>query len=169
MGPTAICQIALDAMESARSPHAFLGIDSAGQTCVVHTTGNPLGHLILRGGQSGPNYSQEHVEQAVQRLKAANLCPHIMVDCSHANSNKDFRRQTGVFEDVLTQRVRGNSHLIGMMLESNLAEGAQKLPPDLSQLRYGVSVTDGCIGWEETERLLRAAARAIQDPVALAS
>jgi len=154
-------QTALDAMESSRRPHAFLGIDSAGQTCVVHTLGNPLGHLILRGGQSGPNYSESHIGGAIQRLLAADLCPRVMVDCSHANSNKDFRMQTSVFEDVLGQRVRGNENMIGMMVESNLCEGSQKLPADLTQLRHGVSVTDGCIGWEETEQLLRSAAQAV--------
>jgi 3-deoxy-7-phosphoheptulonate synthase len=162
-------QTALDAMESSRRPHAFLGIDSAGQTCVVHTLGNPLGHLILRGGQSGPNYGEEHVAGAVERLRAAELCPRIMVDCSHANSNKDFRLQTSVFEDVLEQRVHGNENVIGVMVESNLSEGSQKLPADLSQLRYGVSVTDGCIGWEETEHLLRSAAQGVSGLAAVAS
>lgn len=162
-------QTALDAMESARHPHAFLGIDSAGQTCVVHTSGNPLGHLILRGGQSGPNYSEADVAGAVQRLQAADLRPRIMIDCSHANSGKDYRRQSTVFDDAVRQRAHGNENVVGVMVESNLVEGSQKLPEDLSRLRYGVSVTDGCIGWEETEHLLHSADQAMGKLTALAS
>jgi 3-deoxy-7-phosphoheptulonate synthase len=150
-------QVALDAMISARQPHSFLGIDSDGGTAIIHTRGNPWGLLILRGGRSGTNYAPEQLEEAATRLRANNLLPRVMVDCSHANSDKDYRKQSAVWNEVLQQRVRGNDAIIGMMLESNLAPGNQKLTADLSALRYGVSITDGCIGWEETEVLLRSA------------
>lgn len=150
-------QTALDAMEAGRHGHGFLGIDQDGHTCVIHTKGNPWGHMILRGGQSGPNYSPKHVADAVERLAKANLCTRMVVDCSHANSSKDFRKQPGVWRNVIEQRMDGNDALCGMMLESNLSEGNQSIPKDLSQLKYGVSVTDGCIGWESTEDLLLSA------------
>lgn len=147
-------QIALDAMNSARTPHAFLGIDGEGQTCVVQTTGNPWGHLILRGGRSGPNYNREFMADTARRLQAEKLSPRIMVDCSHANSNKDPNRQGAVWRDVVRQRVEGNASVMGLMLESHLFAGKQALNGSLSSLKYGVSITDGCIGWEETESLL---------------
>jgi 3-deoxy-7-phosphoheptulonate synthase len=148
-------QTAIDAMEAARNPHCFLGIDLDGMTCVVHTTGNDLGHLILRGGRTGPNYDEEHVAAAVEMLITAGLPADVMVDCSHANSSKDHRKQENVFRYEIDQILRGNRSVIGLMLESNLFEGNQKIPADLSQLKYGVSVTDACIGWEKTEELLR--------------
>lgn len=148
-------QMALDAMQAARHAHSFLGIDGDGRTCVVHTKGNPLGHLILRGGRSGPNYYEDKIEAAAEALSAANLPANIMVDCSHANSGKDYRKQDRVWRDAIDQRIRGNTSLIGLMLESNLGEGNQKIPADLTQLRYGVSITDACVGWAKTEELLR--------------
>jgi len=149
-------QVALDAMLAARHPHRFLGIDPDGNTCVVHTRGNPWGLLILRGGRSGSNYSPEHVEQAAKQLVAHKLPSRLVVDCSHANSDKDYRKQAGVFGEVLRQRLAGADAIAGMMLESNLVEGQQKLA-DPAKLAYGVSITDGCVGWDETERLLREA------------
>ncbi len=148
-------QMALDAMQAARHTHTFLGIDGDGRTCVVHTKGNPLGHLILRGGRSGPNYYEDKIESAAEALSAANLPANIMVDCSHANSGKDYRKQDRVWRDAIDQRIRGNTSIIGLMLESNLVEGNQKIPADLAQLRYGVSITDACVGWAKTEELLR--------------
>jgi 3-deoxy-7-phosphoheptulonate synthase len=153
-------QIAIDAMISARSQHSFLGIDHAGQTCIVHTTGNKYGHLILRGGRSGTNYDEDTMQTAVAGMTKASLTPSIMVDCSHANSDKDHRKQEIVWNDVLRQRTVGSPNLIGLMLESNLEEGSQKLGSDPSQLRYGVSITDACLGWTKTEELLEAAHRA---------
>ena len=148
-------QIALDALEAARNPHSFLGIDFDGMTCIVNTTGNPWGHLILRGGRSGPNYQAPHVDAAAESMVARGLSPIIMVDCSHSNSAKDHRKQEEVFKDVIDQRwVRGNDNIIGLMLESHLFEGSQKLTPDLTKLRYGVSITDACLGWEKTEELV---------------
>lgn len=150
-------QVALDAMMAARTPHAFLGIDNEGRTCVIHSQGNPWGCLILRGGRSGPNYSADCVKAASEELARHNLPVRLVVDCSHANSNKDFRRQCVVWNSVIEQRLEGNSAIAGMMVESNLCEGSQKVPADLSQLAYGVSITDPCIGWPETESLILAA------------
>ena len=150
-------QVALDAMTAARTPHAFLGIDTDGRTCVIQSTGNPWGCLILRGGRSGPNYSAESIKTAAEALAKHDLPARLIVDCSHANSNKDFRRQCVVWNDVVQQRLENNASIAGMMLESNLHEGTQRLPADLTQLKYGVSITDPCIGWDETEALLLAA------------
>lgn len=147
-------QVAIDAMLAAQSAHSFLGIDTDGNTCVVQTTGNPWGQVILRGGRNGTNYQTPQVEAAAARLTTAGLPPSLCIDCSHANSGKDYRRQHIVWNDVIEQRVAGNRTLTGLMLESNLHPGAQK-PGDPSKLAYGVSITDGCIGWEETEQLLR--------------
>ena len=145
---------ALNAMKAARSPHSFLGIDVKGHTCIIQTKGNPLGHLILRGGSSGPNYYADQVERASEMLERAGLSPRLLVDCSHDNSGKDYRKQQRVWKDVLRQRGDGNTNIIGLMLESDLREGSQTLTGDPSQLEYGVSITDPCIGWEETEALL---------------
>ncbi len=147
-------QVALDAMTAARTPHAFLGIDGDGRTCVVHSKGNPWGCLILRGGRSGPNYSADSLRIAADELARHQLPSRLIVDCSHSNSNKDFRRQCLVWNDVIQQRLDGNLSMAGMMLESNLCEGNQIMPVDLTQLKHGVSVTDPCIGWDETETLL---------------
>lgn len=155
-------QIAIDAMLSARHPHSFLGIDSGGRTCIISTHGNPWGHLILRGGRSGPNYDAESLKAAVEQLEAAGLPSKLMVDCSHANSDKDHRRQELVWNDVIEQRVAGNASILGLMLESNLFEGSQKLAGDPHKLRYGVSITDACTGWEQTEELLVRAHRELE-------
>jgi 3-deoxy-7-phosphoheptulonate synthase len=147
-------QVALDAMLAARSQHSFLGIDNDGQTCIVNTAGNPWGFLILRGGRSGPNFDEASLQEAVELLTRSKLPPRLMVDCSHANSNKDYRLQNVAWNSCIAQRLAGNQNLVGLMLESNLNPGNQPLPGDLSELRFGVSITDGCIGWEETERLI---------------
>jgi 3-deoxy-7-phosphoheptulonate synthase len=159
-------QVATDAMLAARSQHSFLGIDNDGQTCIVNTNGNPWGFLILRGGRSGPNYSTDSLAESLNRLNAAKLPPRLMVDCSHANSNKDYRLQHICWDDCLAQRLAGNRNIVGLMLESNLKPGNQPLPHDLTQLQYGVSITDGCIGWEETERLILSAHEQLSRPSA---
>jgi 3-deoxy-7-phosphoheptulonate synthase len=146
---------ALEAFQAALKPHRFLGIDEDGLTSVVVTRGNPAGHVILRGGREAPNYDSHRIAEAVTEMTAAGLPPRIMVDCSHANSGKRHERQHVVWSSVIEQRTAGNRALIGAMLESNLEEGRQDLPADPSLLRYGVSVTDACIGWEETVGLLR--------------
>ncbi len=155
-------EIAIQAMQAAQNAHSFLGIDTDGRTCVIHTTGNPYGHLILRGGRSGPNYDAQNVKAAADALSAAKLPPFLMVDCSHANSDKDYTKQAAVWRDAVAQRAAGNKHIVGLMLESNLVAGSQKLTADLSQLKYGISITDGCIGWEQTEELLRDAHAALK-------
>jgi len=150
------CQIAVDAMVAARSAHAFLGIDLDGRASVVKTTGNKAQQLILRGGSAGPNYDEASVSSATSLLEAADLHRNVVIDCSHANSNKDHNRQPIVFREVIRQRTAGNSGVIGLMLESHLNEGNQSLgnPADL---KYGVSITDACINWETTKTLLREA------------
>ena len=148
-------QTAVDAMLAAESPHAFLGIDHYGQTSVIHTSGNPDGHLVLRGGRSGPNYSEPFVSEAQGILGDAGVRAELLVDCSHGNSNKDHTLQPVAFRDVVSQRADGNDRIIGCMLESNINPGAQKLNGGRDSLQYGVSVTDACIGWEETADLLR--------------
>ena len=154
-------QAAVDAMQSARTPHSFLGIDNEGGTCVVSTTGNPWGVLMLRGGRSGSNYAPEFLHEARTRLEKAGLPARVIVDCSHANSGKDHRRQSIVWRDVLAQRVAGDRSIVGMMLESNLHPGSQPASADRSRLAYGISITDGCIGLDETEALLREAHAAL--------
>jgi 3-deoxy-7-phosphoheptulonate synthase len=147
--------VAVNAMQSVSHPHRFLGIDGSGQVSVVTTRGNPYGHVVLRGGSGGPNYDSVHVAQAEQELEKGGVSTNIMIDCSHANSNKDPTVQSLVLKDVTNQVLEGNRSIVGLMLESNINFGNQKIPADLSQLEYGVSVTDACIDWEETERSLR--------------
>lgn len=158
-------QIAIDAMCSARAPHNFLGVSQYGQTAIIKTTGNVWGHIIMRGGSNGPNYDKDSVSQVMKTLDKHQLPNYIMIDCSHANSNKDYKRQEIVLDDVIRQRVEGNASLFGVMLESNLLEGNQPIPSDLSQLKYGVSVTDGCMNWETTERILRNAYQRLESIV----
>ncbi|NTW48837.1 MAG: 3-deoxy-7-phosphoheptulonate synthase [Chlorobiales bacterium] len=148
-------QVAIDAMSSSMHAHNFLGIDQDGKTSIIQTTGNPYGHVVLRGGSSRPNYDPESIKEAAAHLAKAGLPPVLMVDCSHANSSKKHERQELVWQSILQQHAGGCPNIIGMMIESNLAEGNQPIPKDLSQLRYGVSVTDECISWETTERILR--------------
>jgi len=152
-------QTALDALLSARSPHSFLGIDQDGCTSVVTTAGNADTHIVLRGGREGGNYKSRHTAETERRLREAGLSPGFMVDCSHANSAKNPRRQAVVWRNVLAQRRRGRTSIIGAMLESNLEEGNQPVSSDRRKLRYGVSVTDACIDWKATEKLLSAAAQ----------
>ncbi|MNO19678.1 Phospho-2-dehydro-3-deoxyheptonate aldolase, Tyr-sensitive [compost metagenome] len=150
--------VACDAMRSAAHPHRHFGVDAQGHPAIIETQGNPDTHLVLRGGHSGPNYQRQHIAQVHHNLAKAAIPTRIMVDCSHANSGKDPLRQPQVFTDVLQQRLQGDRSLVGMMLESHLFEGCQPLG---KQLRYGVSVTDGCLGWDATETLLRQAAKAL--------
>jgi 3-deoxy-7-phosphoheptulonate synthase len=148
-------QIALDAMISARSSHSFLGIDQDGVTSIIRTTGNPIGHVVLRGGRSRTNYDAASLHDAESKLRQAGLPPVLMVDCSHANSGKQHARQEIVWRSVIEQRVAGSRSLIGAMMESFLHEGNQPFPKEPAQLRYGVSITDACLDWDTTERILR--------------
>jgi 3-deoxy-7-phosphoheptulonate synthase len=153
---------AVNAMTSSKHSHSFIGIDLDGKTCVLRTSGNDMGHLILRGGKDGPNYYRDHIEKAGQALRAAGLIDKVMVDCSHANSGKNHQRQHIVLEDIIRQRLSGVDEVMGFMLESNHFPGNQAIPEDISQLKYGVSVTDACIGWEETVELITEAKRMLQ-------
>jgi len=148
-------QVAIDAMGAARQPHSFLGIDQDGVTSIVRTSGNPDAHIVLRGGRAQTNYDAESIRAAEEKLKSENLPPVLMVDCSHANSEKQHARQEDVWRSVIQQRVDGTRSLIGLMVESNIHEGNQPIPKNPADLRYGISVTDSCIGWETTERMLR--------------
>jgi 3-deoxy-7-phosphoheptulonate synthase len=153
--------IAINAMQAASKPHHFLGINRDGQASIVSTTGNPDGHLVLRGGNRGSNYHVDAVSEAAAELKKYGLENRLMVDCSHANSNKDFRRQSDVLASIADQLRSGSKHLMGVMIESHLVEGNQKIPADLSQLTYGQSITDACISLETTEQILNDLAEAV--------
>ncbi|MFM7066978.1 MAG: 3-deoxy-7-phosphoheptulonate synthase [Gammaproteobacteria bacterium] len=146
--------VAINALQSARSPHHFLGITESGQSAVMRTRGNAHGHLVLRGGGGRGNYDAVSIGQSEAALRKAGLPANIVVDCSHGNSNKDAGNQPGVAEDCVGQVLEGNRSIVGLMLESHLHWGNQPIPADLSQLRYGVSVTDACIDWPTTEGLL---------------
>ena len=148
-------QIAIDAMTSARAPHSFLGIDQDGVTSIIRTTGNLHGHVVLRGGRLQTNYDPDSIATAVATLKQAGLPSMLMVDCSHANSGKQHARQEEVWRSVIQQRIAGNTTLIGLMIESYLEQGNQPIPKRVVELRHGVSITDACVGWETTERMLR--------------
>ena len=148
-------QTALDAMAASRTPHSFLGIDQDGITSIIRTIGNSAGHIVLRGGRLRTNYDAESLREAETRLTEAGLPGVLMVDCSHANSGKQHARQEDVWRSLIEQRLSGNTALIGAMVESYLHEGNQPIPRSLSDLRYGVSITDSCLGWEATERILR--------------
>ena len=147
--------MAINALNSVAKPHRFLGINSQGQVSVFTTKGNPYGHIVLRGGTMGPNYDSVHIKLCEDALDKAGVARNIMVDCSHANSNKQPELQPLVVENVANQILEGNTSIIGLMIESNLRAGNQAIPANLDELEYGVSVTDGCIDWETTERCLR--------------
>ena len=146
-------QLAVDAVVAAQATHGFLGIDMNGQASAVQTKGNPYTHTVLRGGTTGTNFDEASVKDAQQRLEAAGLPPKVLVDCSHANCAKDYKKMRVAFIDVVEQRAAGNGDLFGCMLESNINPGNQKLNGGAEGLDYGVSITDPCIGWEETEEL----------------
>ncbi|HEY1789208.1 MAG TPA: 3-deoxy-7-phosphoheptulonate synthase [Verrucomicrobiae bacterium] len=155
-------QTAIDAMGATRHQHSFLGINEDGVTSIVRTTGNPHAHVVLRGGRAKTNYDAESIRAAEEKLISEKLQPVLMVDCSHANSEKKFARQEDVWHSVIEQRIEGTRSLIGLMAESHLIEGNQPIPAKLKDLRYGVSITDSCIGWETTERMLRWANEALE-------
>jgi len=154
-------KIAVDAIGAAINPHHFLSVTKEGRTAIVASTGNDFTHIILRGGSSEPNYSAKHVEESVQMLENAKLRPNIMIDFSHANSFKDPSRQREVCDDVCKQIEGGESRVFGVMIESHLVEGNQKVVEG-QPLVYGKSITDGCIGWNETEELCRNLANAVR-------
>ncbi len=150
-------QLAVNAMSTSSYPASFIGIDQEGRSSIFRTSGNDACHIILRGGHNGPNYYEEDVEEAVSLMKKAGMYSSLIIDCSHANSGKKYTRQRRVFRSVIDQIMYGQEDVAGIMLESNLFEGNQKIPEDRSQLKYGVSITDACIGWTETEELIKSA------------
>ncbi|WP_370277377.1 3-deoxy-7-phosphoheptulonate synthase [Pontibacterium sp.] len=147
-------EVATNALKSVSHPHNFLGINEDGQVSVVRTKGNQYAHVVLRGGGGKPNYDSVNVALTEQALEKAGLEKNIMVDCSHANSNKDPALQPLVADNVANQILEGNKSIVGLMIESNLKWGNQSIPADLKDLEYGVSVTDACIDWDATEKCL---------------
>ncbi|WWO95976.1 MAG: 3-deoxy-7-phosphoheptulonate synthase [Candidatus Dasytiphilus stammeri] len=145
---------AINAIIAAAQPHKFISINQSGRICVLHTPGNPNCHLILRGGYKKPNFDSTAITQCEKILKQAEIKTTIIVDCSHDNSQKDFNQQPNVAKSVIIQRKRGNKSLVGLMLESNLHAGNQRLEKNGHKMRYGVSVTDACISWETTKKLI---------------
>ncbi len=146
---------AINAIKAAAQPHTFLGINLDGQASAIVTRGNPNCHVVLRGGATGPNYSAPHIAQTEQLLAKAGLIKSILVDCSHDNSSKQPERQPEVMRELLPQITAGNTSIMGAMIESNLHAGNQPFPQPKEKLRYGVSITDGCIDWPTTEKLVR--------------
>jgi len=155
--------VAVNALHSVSQPHHFLGINQKGQCAVFHTKGNTCGHVVLRGADGKPNYDSVNIAMCENELEKGGLPTNLVVDCSHGNSNKDYKLQPLVVENCINQVIEGNHSIVGLMLESNLFEGNQPVPEDLTQLKYGVSVTDACIGWEATEKLLLDAREKLKD------
>lgn len=155
--------VAVNAMLSVKHPHRFLGIDPEGRVALTTTKGNQYGHVVLRGGGGKPNYDSVSVALAEQALEKAGVSTNIMVDCSHANSNKDPGLQPLVMENIANQILEGNDSILGLMVESHLKFGNQKIPPNLDDLEYGVSITDGCIAWDTTEEAIRSMADKLRE------
>ncbi|ATE59852.1 3-deoxy-7-phosphoheptulonate synthase [Thauera sinica] len=156
-------EVAINAIISASNPHSFLGIDSRGESAITRTRGNRYGHVVLRGGGGRPNYDTVSISLAEKALAKAKLALNIVVDCSHANSWKNPEFQPLVMKDVVHQIREGNQSVVGLMIESNIVAGNQPIPADLSQLKYGCSVTDACVNWETTEEMIRNAAALLRD------
>lgn len=156
--------IAVDGINAAASPHHFLGLNSKGTVCITHTKGNKDCHVILRGGNKGPNYEASYIEDTKARLAKANLPQSIMIDCSHGNSNKDHKNQPKVADCIAQQISQGEEAIVGVMIESHLIEGKQSVPADgPCALKYGVSITDACIDWHDTEAVLAKLADAVKE------
>ena len=155
-------QIAFDAIGAAREGHHFLSVTKQGVSAIVTTAGNQACHIILRGGSGGPNYHAESISKVATQLSEAGLAPYLMIDCSHGNSRKDYRRQPEVAKDLCAQLAGGSKAIAAVMVESNLVEGHQKLEEDPGALVYGQSVTDACISWQTTEGVLEGFAQAVK-------
>ncbi|MGJ8522192.1 Phospho-2-dehydro-3-deoxyheptonate aldolase, Tyr-sensitive [Carnimonas sp. R-84981] len=158
-------EVAVNALQSVAHGHSFLGINQDGEVAIITTRGNAYAHAVLRGGNGKPNYDSVSISLAERELSAAGVTPNLMVDCSHANSNKQPELQPLVLENIAQQIIEGNRSIMGVMLESHLFAGAQKIPASLDDLKYGVSVTDGCISWETTEKILTDLASRIREPL----
>jgi 3-deoxy-7-phosphoheptulonate synthase len=156
-------QPAINAIKSAASPHSFLGINMQGRSAIVRTQGNPYGHVVLRGGDGRSNFDTVSVCMVERALAKAKIAPNIVIDCSHANSLKDPALQPLVMSDCVHQIREGNQSIVGLMVESNLEGGNQPIPEDLSQLKYGCSVTDACVDWPTTEAMIRKAREVLKD------
>lgn len=153
-GTDGCLDIAIHAMQTASLEHNYIGFSDMGQAAVIHTTGNPLTHMILRGGEKGPNFRASQVAEALQKLQQANLPLRLMIDCSHDNSQKNHEKQIDVFNDVIDQIVQGNTYIIGLQLESHLLGGSQSLDILAARPHYGISLTDPCLDWTMTEKLI---------------
>jgi len=162
-GTSGDLSVAINAILSASKPHSFLGLTTEGRVAIVRTKGNGFGHIVLRGGDGRPNYDTVSVAMVEQALTKAKLPNNIVVDCSHANSFKKPELQPLVMADIVNQVRLGNKSLVGVMIESNIEAGNQPIPADLSQLKYGCSVTDGCVDWDSTEKMIRDAAVLLRD------
>lgn len=156
-------EVAINALLSVANPHNFLGINKEGQVAIITTKGNAYGHVVLRGGGGKTNYDSVSIARCEEKLKKAGITPNIMVDCSHANSEKDPALQPLVMENVANQILEGNQSLVGLMVESNLKFGNQKLTGNPDELEYGVSITDGCIDWETTEKSILEMRKKLKD------
>ena len=156
-------EVAINAIISASNPHSFLGINSLGKSAIVRTNGNRYGHIVLRGGGGRPNYDTVSISLAEQALAKAGLPQNVVVDCSHANSWKKPEFQPLVMKDVCHQIREGNRSVVGMMIESNIEAGNQPIPKDLSQLKYGCSVTDACVGWNTTAEMITNAHKVLRE------
>lgn len=157
--------VAINALESVSSPHSFLGIDGQGKVAITRTKGNPYGHVVLRGGNGKPNYDSVSIALCEQELEKASVSQNIMVDCSHANSNKNHELQPLVMDNIANQIIEGNKSIIGIMVESNIGARNQKMSSNLDDMEYGVSITDKCIDWETTENTLKKMAEGIREPL----
>ena len=155
--------VAVKGVIAASSPHSFFGIDDNGRLSIIHSNGNPFAHIALRGGEDRPNFGEESVAYAKQQLEKHHLPKRLVIDCSHDNSNRCHENQKDVFESVIQQALAGNTAIRGLALESHLNGGSQQMPLDQSRLRYAVSLTDPCLDWNSTERLITTAAAAIRN------
>ena len=156
-------EVAINALQSVSAPHRFLGINHRGEVSVIHTRGNKHAHIVLRGGGGRPNYDSVSISICEEQLLKAGIPTNIMEDCSHANSNKDASLQPLVMNNVANQIVEGNQSIVGLMVESHLKFGNQKIPENLADLEYGVSVTDACVSWETTEEMIRSLRDKVKD------
>lgn len=168
-GTTGNVQIAIDAIRSASHPHHFLSLRKEGTAAIFSTYGNQDCHLILRGGGGKTNYDEANVKQACDLLSKVSLAPRLMVDCSHANSNKEFKKQIDVAEHLGQQIALGSKAFLGMMIESNLTEGRQDVSKDVKLLNYGQSITDACLGWDDSEQVLHQLADAVRKGISVTS
>jgi 3-deoxy-7-phosphoheptulonate synthase len=163
-GTTGNVDIAIDAICAAKNPHHFLGVSKQGIAAIINAIGNPDCHVILRGSNTGPNYDSDTIQAAIKKLKDRKLQPRLMVDCSHGNSNKDHTRQQIVLKDLCEQMLSDKDAIFGLMLESNLVSGKQTLTPEKT-LTYGQSITDACMGWDETIKALTTLSNAVKQTV----